>query len=156
VKNLAAGQYTVRARRKAGPSNLWTSHEEPNLKLVDVGPGERKTDVTLVLPRGGHHIAGVVLFADGTPAAGSRLIAGVDDGDTWKGSHDLEHATTAGEDGRFVLRDLEQARFTLWATFPGLPDVRQRGVAAGREDVVLKLARRPASPVRCEATPASR
>ncbi len=141
VRNLAPGRYTVLARRKAGPWNLWTSREEPNLELVEVGASERKGGVTLVLPRGGHQIAGVVLLADGSPAAGSRLIARVDDGETWKPSGPtLEHAATAGEDGRFVLPDLEKAKFIVWATYPGLPEALQQGIAADREDVVMEFA----------------
>ena len=140
IDSLAPGRYVVHARRKAGPWNLWTSGEEPHLKLIDVEANQKKTGVVLVLPRGGHRISGLVLLADGSPAAGARVVARVDDGDTWKPSgHTVEHRATVGDDGRFALQDLEKARFILWATRHGLPDVRQNGVAAGREDVRLQL-----------------
>lgn len=141
IGSLMPGRYAVRARRKGGPWNEWIDGERPDVKLVEVAANEQKTAVELVVPRGGKRIAGVVQLADGAPAAGSQVIARADDGTSWKPPAEiLEHAARVGEDGRFVLEDLDGGNiFILWATRPGLPDVRQAAVAAGRGDVVLRF-----------------
>jgi RNA polymerase sigma factor (sigma-70 family) len=139
IRSLAAGRYTVRATRKIGPNNLWTSRERPELKLVDVASGETSADVSLTLKRGGKTIAGVVLLPDGQPAAGTLIVANREEnGSSWKPfAQHVEHRTTAGEDGHWKLDDVEDDTFALWAIRPDFADAELAGVKAGRSDVRL-------------------
>jgi hypothetical protein len=140
VRNLAEGNYNVQATRKRGPNNLYGGRESPALIEVTMAAGEQRT-VKLVLPRGGKRIAGQVQKPDGGPAAGVRVEASEEvDGQAWKGFGPIvEHVTTSGEDGRFVLDDVEDRSYTLYASRPGSPDGELSGVKAGRDDVRLLL-----------------
>jgi RNA polymerase sigma factor (sigma-70 family) len=142
VRGLLPGRYTVNATRKLGPRNMWTSREEPHLKVVKVSAGQARTDVDLTLRRGGKTIAGVVVFSDGTPAPGAVVVA---HDRSWKPSATrVDHSAVSREDGRFAIDDVEDASFNLWATAPGHPEARLTGIAAGRSDVRIVVAR-PAS-----------
>jgi RNA polymerase sigma factor (sigma-70 family) len=139
LRSLAPGRYTVWARRKAGPHNLWSGRERPEMRLIELGASEHHSGVLLEVAPGGHRIAGIVQLPDGTPAAGTRVVAAPDQDQASKPTREPEHAATSGDDGRFVLEDLEPGHFVLWASRAGFPDVREAAVAAGRTDVVLKL-----------------
>jgi RNA polymerase sigma factor (sigma-70 family) len=139
LDSLAEGRYTVRATRKAGPHNLWTARERPELKLVTLRPGEQKLDVELTVRKGGKVLSGQVLLADGRPAAGAQVVANREEnGSSWKPPASmLEHSATADGEGLFRLEDLEEDVFSLWAMRPGLPDAEVSGAAAGRTDLRL-------------------
>jgi RNA polymerase sigma factor (sigma-70 family) len=140
IRNLAEGNYNVQATRKRGPNNLYGGRRDPSLLEVTTAAGEQHT-VKLVLPRGGKRIVGQVLRSDGEPAPGVRVAAGEEvEGQAWKPfGHILDHVTTSGEDGRFVLEDVEDRSYTLYASLPGSPDGELPGVKAGRKDVRLRL-----------------
>jgi RNA polymerase sigma factor (sigma-70 family) len=141
IGSLADGRYTVRATRKLGPWNRWTSREQPSLRLIDLGAGERRLDVELIVARGGKRISGTVAWKDGKPAVGTRVIASREEnGRAYKPhQHHIEHSGSASEDGRFVIDDVEEGSFTLWADRPGSPEAQQTGVQAGRNDVRIVL-----------------
>ena len=139
VRNLLPGRYSVTATRKLGPHNRWTTREEPSVKLVNVSDSEPRTDVDLVLPRGGRTIAGVVVFSDGKPAPGAILVA---NDRAWKPSGVyVAHTAVSREDGRFTIDDVEEASFTVWATAPGFPEAQLGGIGAGRTDVRITIPR---------------
>jgi RNA polymerase sigma factor (sigma-70 family) len=142
VQGLLPGRYTVKARRKSGPWNLSTSSEQPDLRIVTVGADEQAAGVELVLRKGGRSIGGRVLLANGKPAAGTQVVANLEDnGESWKPfGHMIEHSGMVRDDGRFVIEDLKAGGFTLWAKRPGFPDAEVNHVAAGRQDVEMKLA----------------
>lgn len=139
LRSLSPGRYSVKASRKQGPHNLWTSTEEPWLKLVDVDVDQQRTDLALVLGRGGRTITGRALLADGSPAIGARVVANRQEkGSAWKpeGAF-VETRSTTDQEGRFTLSDVEDVTFALWASLPGHPDAEMRDVSAGRRDVAL-------------------
>ena len=142
VQGLMPGRYTVMARRKSGPWNHSTSRERPDLRIVTVGESEQAAGVELTLPRGGKSIGGRVLLASGKPATGTQVLANREEnGESWKPSgHRIEHIGMVRDDGRFVIEDVEAGAFTLWAKRPGFPGAEVNHVAAGRQDVELKLA----------------
>jgi hypothetical protein len=134
LRNLGAGLYTLNATRRRGPFNLFTSRQTPSLKLVSLAANEEKHDVELALKRGGRSITGVVVLADGQPATGVQVMANRQDGggQAWKPSaHDLEFLATTRQDGSFVLEDLEDEVYNLWAVRPGWPDAESTGVRPG-------------------------
>jgi protocatechuate 3,4-dioxygenase beta subunit len=139
LRSLAPGRYTVQATRKRGPGNLWTSREEPHLKLIDLDPGQQKLDVDLMVKRGGRALAGSVRLPDGNPAVGALVVANREDkGRSWKPFGGMaEHRATADDQGNWRIDDVEDESFALWSTLPGLPDAEATGVRAGRQDVAL-------------------
>jgi RNA polymerase sigma factor (sigma-70 family) len=141
IASLAPGRYTVRATRKQGPWNLWSFREDPSLRLIDVRPDEQRLDVELVVARGGKSISGTVHFRDGNPAVGARVIANREEkGQSWKPQqHHIVHRGSVGEDGRFVIDDVEDGQYWLWAQRPGAPETEVKGVAAGRADLRITL-----------------
>ena len=141
VSGLPAGKYTVRARRKAGPWNISTAVERPELRLITIGEGEQRRGVDLTLKPGGQSIAGSVTLSDGSPAAGASLVANIEDnGKSWRPTGiAIEHSAVAREDGSFTLEDLEPGSFTVWAARPGMPDVSVEHVATGRKDLRITL-----------------
>jgi hypothetical protein len=143
---LPPGKYTVRTRRKAGPWNISTSVERPDLRLVTVAEGQQKSGVDLVLKAGGQNIAGNVVLPDGTPAAGTTVVANIEENGkrAWRPTGiSIEHSAVAGEDGSFTLNDLESGSFTVWAARPGMPEMAVDHVATGRRD--LRITLRPAA-----------
>lgn len=139
IRSLAPGRYTVRASRKVGPGNIWTAHQEPWLKLVDVPAGDQSVSVDLMVRRGGKVIAGTAVLADGRPAAGARIVGhGAANGKGWRpfGRH-VQHAISADDDGRWRLDDVEDDTYQVFASFPGVPDADVTNVVAGRHDVRL-------------------
>jgi RNA polymerase sigma factor (sigma-70 family) len=141
IGSLGPGRYAVQAQRKAGPYNLWTSCDGPEAKLVEVAANQQATAPDLVLARGGHRLAGVVLLPDGTPAAGARVVAArAAEGPSKPPGHRLEHAASAGPDGRFALPDVEAGPLSVWVTLASLPELHRTGVESDSDDLVLKLA----------------
>jgi RNA polymerase sigma factor (sigma-70 family) len=138
---LPAGKYTVRARRKAGPWNVSTSVERPDLHIVTIDEGEQRRGVDLVLKRGGQSIAGQVVLPDGKPAAGTTVVANIEEnGRSWRPTGvTIEHSAVSREDGSFTLHDIESGSFTLWAARPGVPESSLQHVTAGRRDVRIVL-----------------
>ena len=141
VQGLLPGRYTVKARRKLGPWNLSTSFERPDLRIVTLEGEQRAEGVELVLPKGGRNIGGVALLADGQPAVGAQVVAGVEESGRAgrPPGHVVEHRGMVREDGRFLIEDVEAGLFTLWGLRPGLPEVEVNHVAAGRQDAQLQF-----------------
>ena len=140
IGGLPAGRYTVWARPRGGPSNISTSQERPDLKILVLAAGERRT-VDLIAAVGDKTIRGRVVFADGKPASGATVVANSEEGDrSWKpDAIMLGNAATVAPDGHFVMEGLDDGLYRLWASRPGFPDTEVKEVIAGRADLVIRL-----------------
>jgi protocatechuate 3,4-dioxygenase beta subunit len=97
---------------------------------IPFGPGQSSGDVEIVLRRGAT-VAGKVLAADGSPAAGARVHAS-------QAGRAPETVTDA--QGRYRLAGVEPGARELWAEHPDLGQARRRlDLAAGTRRLDLTL-----------------
>jgi RNA polymerase sigma factor (sigma-70 family) len=140
IGGLPAGRYTVWARPRGGPMNISTGQEKPDLKVVVLAAGERRT-VDLTAAVGDKTVRGRVVFADGKPAAGASVVANTEEGGrSWKPDAIMSgNVAIVGPDGHFVMEGLDDGVYRLWASRPGFPDTVLKEVMAGRADLVIEL-----------------
>jgi len=112
---------------------------------VTLAAGEEKTGLELQLPAGGKRIAGRVLSAEGKPVSGALVSAGMErEGFAFRapqreGFFGGGTQAISDPDGNFVLEDLQDGKYTLWAADSVHADGEVKGVAAGATDVSIKL-----------------
>jgi protocatechuate 3,4-dioxygenase beta subunit len=145
ITSLPPGRYTVWARRKGGPMNISTSRERADLKIIEISAIQPNV-VQLTVGAGGKSIGGTVTMADGKPAPGTVIVANQEEGDrSWKPDGFMATDVAAARpDGTFLIEDIDDGTFRLWAQRPGFPDTEVKNVAAGRRDLHIQL-RSPAS-----------
>jgi hypothetical protein len=140
VAGLDAGRFGMMARR----DTTFMGGTPRSRQEVTLAAGEQKTGIELVLPNAGKRIAGKVVGSDGRPVSGAVVSAGMErEGFSFRlpqreGVPTSPHAVSDPE-GAFAIEDLEDGKYTLWASDPGHADGELKGVAAGGAPVVLKL-----------------
>lgn len=132
LRGLAAGSPRVSATRSGGPVQT-----RAGAVPVPLGEGEHKT-LDLIVPRG-ETIRGRVVLPDGEPAAGALVVA---DADARRPLTVPRLRAIADGDGTFVIDELDSGEsYAVWAGLTGYADAQVTGVAAGRRELRLELAR---------------
>jgi hypothetical protein len=140
LKGLGKGKYLVMARKE----NSLGSGNPASRQDVTLAPGEQKSGLALVVPDSGKSIAGKVVAADGKPVSAAVVAVGLERAGIAfrmpqrEGYPSTPHAVTDG-DGAFAVSDLEEGRYTVWASDATSADAELAGVAAGSTSVVIKL-----------------
>jgi protocatechuate 3,4-dioxygenase beta subunit len=141
LTNLTQSQYIVMARRD---SDGFVGGNPRTRQTITLAAGEQKTGLQLVLPNAGKRIAGKVVGGDGRPVSGALVTASRErEGYAFRmpmreGFPSSPHGVTDHE-GAFVIEDLQDGSYTLWATDSSHADGERTGVAAGEASVVVKL-----------------
>jgi hypothetical protein len=138
---LPPGRIAVVAH-PAPSSPSYTSFERPEQRALELGAGEVRRGVDLVLPDGSTTLAGRVLGPDGASVAGATVRIMTERG---SGSP-LGHVETTVTDleGRFVARGLAPEPHRVEVSHPDFADRRTGGLHPG-EEPTLRLARRSAA-----------
>lgn len=100
--------------------------------LFRIEPGERRTDLELVL-QAGLRVAGRVVDAEGTPVPEARVRL------SREGSPRAIEPVRTDEEGRFAFDDVDAGPFSLTASQGGI-DARRDGIAAPADDLEIVLA----------------
>jgi hypothetical protein len=136
---LDKGKFGVYARRENSFNMTQASRQELTLDT-----GEQKTGVDLVVPAGGKRISGKVVGPDGKPVSGAVVTPAFERGGfayrmpVREGGPSVPQSVT-DPDGAFSLEDLQEGRYTLWATDPSHADGEEKGVSAGATNVTVRL-----------------
>jgi hypothetical protein len=136
---LDKGRYMVFARRHDSSNPGSRARQEVTLEQ-----GEHKEGVELAVIAGGKRIAGVVVDPQGQPVSGAIVSAGQErEGFAFRmpvreGFPGGANAVS-DPDGNFVLEDLQDGKYTVWATDAMHADGEQKGVAAGAAGVSIRM-----------------
>jgi protocatechuate 3,4-dioxygenase beta subunit/5-hydroxyisourate hydrolase-like protein (transthyretin family) len=139
LAGLPAGRVLVTA---AQPWDRDVASDELTHRFVDLGDGEEKSGVDLLIPEVGLRIEGVALAPDGRRLLAALITAADEDAAGEGGRRSGIHAYSDA-DGRFALEGLHGGHYAVRAEHPDYPDVRLAGVAAGASDLVVRFAAEP-------------
>lgn len=122
LEALEPGEKTLIAAVPAGPMRLIHPRTAVANEITDLGDVRMPKDQVL---------AGRVLWADGTPAVGAHVYAGI--------PNKAMHAEQTDAEGRFRVHYVPEGRLAVGVLVPGLPVQVQFGLEPGREDLVFRL-----------------
>lgn len=132
---FAAGTVGVLATRKGGPRFKFGGTDRSDYRNVVVASGQVRSGVDLTKGRGGRSVSGVVLGPDDRGISGALVIAGFEAGaSAFPGEHAL-----SDDEGRFVIDDVADGAFTLWASHPDYAEGEEHHIKAGATGVIVKL-----------------
>ena len=148
LTNVAPGPVNVRAALsiELGDRRMTQMYgRDPGDKeLGSVGLGDVRENIDVTVARNTGRLAGFVLRADGSPASYARVGFFRDDSsNAWAagnaGGADFGAMTYAASDGAFTIEKVGRGAYVVWADVEGETAGRVRGVAAGEENVMVRL-----------------